>query len=480
MKKRPSDPARLVDLPPGHDLAKLAPLIRDGTQEPPDGSPLLKWRVRNTLRRRSEWRRRALRVVLVGGLVFCAGGVVGAMVHPILLSRVQSKTRPALDAQTPPSRQHSVQGRGRPASPVLSPAPLESEPLTPSPAPAPPAGATGMTELPKPIPSSESPAQAASVASTRTPPEVAVNASSGPLVRHPSATSDGPRPRRARPSLPQLAVLAQGSVDPSRIPRAPAPAYAPIDVPSPVAPPAQVAPPPVLPPIGNPQLAAMASPSPPAPAARFPLPSGAETAWNRGSAPVYPPAPRAPSDLPATKAPAAAPPDEQALLTRALHGLRIARSPESALAALDEHAARFPAGALTPEAARLRIEALLLLGRKDAALAELDRQSSDVLPGNDERRVLRGELRARAGRWRAALADFDAIVRGFSGVEVGGGKAADPKAGDCLERALWGRASARSHLGDETGARADLQDYLHRYPRGRFAAEAMRLLGERR
>jgi hypothetical protein len=161
------------------------------------------------------------------------------------------------------------------------------------------------------------------------------------------------------------------------------------------------------------------------------------------------------------------------LLARALQRLRIARDPSGALALLDQHAVRFPAGALAPEAARLRTEALLLTGRKDVVLAELDRQST--LPDSDERRVLRGELRATAGRWRAALADFDVVVRSLRA-----GAAAFPEARECFERALWGRASARSHLADEVGARADLLDYLARFPSGRFAAEATRLLGERR
>jgi hypothetical protein len=168
------------------------------------------------------------------------------------------------------------------------------------------------------------------------------------------------------------------------------------------------------------------------------------------------------------------------LLSKALQRLRIARDPNGALALLDQHRARFPVGVLTPEASRLRTEALLLAGRKDVALAELDRQPADALPGSDERRVLRGELRATAGRWRAALDDFDAVVRGFSANQVGAGTTADPKSREYFERALWGRASARSHLADQAGARADLLDYLRRFPGGRFAAEAARLLGERR
>ncbi len=135
---------------------------------------------------------------------------------------------------------------------------------------------------------------------------------------------------------------------------------------------------------------------------------------------------------------------------------------------------------LAPAATRLRTEALLRLGRKTEALAELDRQSPGGLPDGDERRLLRGELRAKAGRWRAALEDFDAVVQAASAAAARPDGAADPKASDRLERALWGRAAARGRLGDEAGARADLRAYLGRFPHGRFAPSVARLLGGRR
>jgi len=142
--------------------------------------------------------------------------------------------------------------------------------------------------------------------------------------------------------------------------------------------------------------------------------------------------------------------------------------------------ARFPGGVLAPKAARLRTEALLLLGRKNAALDELDRPAADGMPSSDERRVLRGELRAAAGRRQEALEDFDAVVRGHSADEAGPGSIAASRSRERLERALWGRASARSHLGDNAGARDDLRECLRRFPHGRFAGEAGRLLDERR
>jgi TolA-binding protein len=164
------------------------------------------------------------------------------------------------------------------------------------------------------------------------------------------------------------------------------------------------------------------------------------------------------------------------LLARAVRSLRSERRPGNALAALDEYAARYPSGNLLPEASRLRTEALLALGHKGAALAELSRAPSDGGAGGEERRLVRGELRAAEGRWAEALEDFDAVVR----ARAAAGAAATAKVRARFERALWGRASARSHLGDEAGARAELQECLRRFPQGRFAAQAARLLGELR
>jgi TolA-binding protein len=82
--------------------------------------------------------------------------------------------------------------------------------------------------------------------------------------------------------------------------------------------------------------------------------------------------------------------------------------------------------------------------------------------------VVRGELRARAQRWREAAADFDQALAHASGTSA------------WQERALWGRAVARTQAGDQAGARADLQLYLGRYPTGRFASEATRLLAATR
>jgi tetratricopeptide (TPR) repeat protein len=189
----------------------------------------------------------------------------------------------------------------------------------------------------------------------------------------------------------------------------------------------------------------------------------------RASAP-----PAIPDPLPAPEAPAApAPPSptavEQALLGDILRSLRAQHNPQMALALLDEHAKRFPESALGPEAAMFRAEALLGLGRRAEALRVLDALPLASMPNRNAQVVLRGELRAAAGRWQEARADFDrSLSTPVSGI--------DAKSTDIMERALWGRASARSRLGDEAGARADLSSYLRHFPSGRFATQAAALL----
>jgi Tetratricopeptide repeat len=161
---------------------------------------------------------------------------------------------------------------------------------------------------------------------------------------------------------------------------------------------------------------------------------------------------------------------EQALLGDVLKALRKQRDPRSALALLDDYARRFPGTVLAPEAAMLRAEALLGLGRPSEALSQLDGLALGSMPNQDERFVLRGELRAAVGRWQSARDDFETLLS--TGVFPG----VDAKTRDVSERALWGRASARSHLGDDAGARADLALYLRTFPSGRFATQAAALL----
>jgi hypothetical protein len=84
----------------------------------------------------------------------------------------------------------------------------------------------------------------------------------------------------------------------------------------------------------------------------------------------------------------------------------------AALAALDAHERRFPAGQMALEARLLRAEILLAGHREAEALAILDKVSLVSVPRSRELRTLRGELRVKAGRCEDARADLDAIARG--------------------------------------------------------------------
>ena len=186
-------------------------------------------------------------------------------------------------------------------------------------------------------------------------------------------------------------------------------------------------------------------------------------------------APPIPDPLPPSEAPMAPPTPspiavEQALLGDIVRSLRTHHDPRAAFALLEDHAKRFPSTVLAPEVAMLRAEALLGLGRNAEGLAELDHLSLGSMPNQAERLVLRGELRAAAGRWQEALDDFQTMLLDVLSPGV------DPKSRDVNERALWGRASARSRLNDEAGSRADLALYLRRFPSGRFATQAATLL----
>jgi tetratricopeptide (TPR) repeat protein len=153
-------------------------------------------------------------------------------------------------------------------------------------------------------------------------------------------------------------------------------------------------------------------------------------------------------------------------LAAAIRKLRVDGDATAALSLLDQRGARLTDSALSPEASAVRIEALLKLGRVDAALSDLERLPLDAVPRRDEWHVVRGELRAQAGRWSSAEADFTAVLSGRL-------RGAD---GDLAERALWGRAAARSHQGNLAGARTDSSEYLRRFPSGRFANQASQAL----
>lgn len=105
------------------------------------------------------------------------------------------------------------------------------------------------------------------------------------------------------------------------------------------------------------------------------------------------------------------PATEAALLEAAVARLRRDRDPDGALRALDGYDARFSNGRLHGEALRLRVDALLLVGRSDEALALLRRLSLTAGARDLELGLIRGELLAARGDCGRALADFNRVAR---------------------------------------------------------------------
>jgi hypothetical protein len=206
-----------------------------------------------------------------------------------------------------------------------------------------------------------------------------------------------------------------------------------------------MAPPPVVVPL-----------EPPAPPAAAPPEVIAASARPRVRHPA--PAERRANDDPATEA---------QLLARALSRLRGGHDARGALTLLDQYASGYPHGVLASEALSARLEAVIALDDRKAALRLLDDRSA--FPGRlgTEQLLTRAELRASAGRYADALVDFDQLLGPSAAAAMPG----------TLDRALYGRAVCLGHLGREDRARADLQAYQRRYPSGRYASEVGRLLG---
>lgn len=151
---------------------------------------------------------------------------------------------------------------------------------------------------------------------------------------------------------------------------------------------------------------------------------------------------------------------ESQLLGQALQQLHRQRDGQAALRVLDDYDRRFRDGSLRQEAQAARVDALLLLDRQTEALSILDGASFTRLARGGELRLVRGELRAHAGRCRDALGDFDAAL-------------SDGKRDEKLsERALYGQATCRLTLGDRSLARDAFRRYLDRFPAGRFSDAA--------
>jgi hypothetical protein len=99
-----------------------------------------------------------------------------------------------------------------------------------------------------------------------------------------------------------------------------------------------------------------------------------------------------------------------ALLERAVTALRHKRDPAKALFLLDEYEARIASGVLAPEAARLRIDALLLAGQRGRALDKLNELTLSEGTRDLELGLIRGELRSAAGDCAHAVGDFERVL----------------------------------------------------------------------
>jgi hypothetical protein len=139
-------------------------------------------------------------------------------------------------------------------------------------------------------------------------------------------------------------------------------------------------------------------PAPPTPEPAVPAPAPARRARVEARTPVATREPE-PSALA----------HESRLLARALAELRAKGNYASVLATLDEYDARFPTGVLRSEATLARLDALVAMGKSAAALALLD-EATIRGPRALELLVLRGELRAAAGRHAEAIQDFDRVL----------------------------------------------------------------------
>jgi len=170
-----------------------------------------------------------------------------------------------------------------------------------------------------------------------------------------------------------------------------------------------------------------------------------------------------------TLAPAATATSEAELVAAALSRLRQASDPRGALALLDEYARTYPRGVLASEALSARLEAVLAMDDRKAALALLDGRSAFAGRLGAEQLLTRAELRASVGRYPDALGDFERLLGPLAGVVPPGG----------LERALYGRAVSFGHLGQDDRARAALAAYQRAFPTGKHAAEVARLLKSR-
>jgi hypothetical protein len=203
--------------------------------------------------------------------------------------------------------------------------------------------------------------------------------------------------------------------------------------------------------------------SPPAP--RLPQPSprrqaapvGAEPEPVAAEEPVLAPPPMAAFPAAPASAGSSRLGQEASSLSAALSSLKAGGKDNAnrALSAIDQHLQTFPRGALELEARVARVDALLVLGRRQDARRELSALPIESVGRKHELRLIRAELRSDDD-CRAALTDFQVLV--------------DQQLPSAwAERALFGRGACLLKLGNQAAAERDFNHYLERFPQGRFA-----------
>jgi TolA-binding protein len=205
--------------------------------------------------------------------------------------------------------------------------------------------------------------------------------------------------------------------------------------------------------------------SPPSPRSRHQAEPAITSAAEEEKA-FEPPSVKAPQPTPEQKptetARMADPSDEIHAFDSAVGLLRRDHNAAAALPALDAYLSRYPRGVLNHEARLARIDALLMLGRSQEALAALDALPLDNRRRSTELQVVRGELRALKD---CARAEEDFTVALAHGPDAG-----------LLERILYDRGMCRARLENRTGAIEDLRRYLERFPNGTHAGVVRRWL----
>jgi len=146
-------------------------------------------------------------------------------------------------------------------------------------------------------------------------------------------------------------------------------------------------------------------------------------------------------------------------LGRVLRTMRVDHDPAAALQMLEGYERRFPDHRLQSEVVLARVESSLALGQKAEALALLESGPAASASQGPQPALVRGELRAGAGRCAEAVTDFDTVLQSV-------------RSDSMTERALYGRAICHRTVGQTEEARRDFAEYLHRFPIGGYAASA--------